>query len=91
MGLPHYRRRSADPCRRRAYLEAWTEDTHEDAEFRVTEAGSAAGEILHGDNLGALNDAPGIRQHRFAVEIQIHPGDDDFDNDPFGVVAVQTD
>ena len=75
---------------RRAYLDAWTDDTPEDAEFRVADAGSAAGEILHGDNLNALNEAPGLRQHQYAVDVLIHPGDDDFDNDPFGLVTPHT-
>jgi hypothetical protein len=73
-------------CARAAYLRAWPEDTGEDAEFRIRDAGSAAGELLHGDDLKALNSADGLEAHQFAVDVITHEGADDFDDDPFGIV-----
>lgn len=76
---------------RAAYLRAWPDDTDEDAEFRIRDAGSAAGELLHGDDLNALNSADGLQPHQFAVDVITHEGADDFDEDPFGIVRAQAD
>jgi len=76
---------------RAAYLRTWPDDTDEDAEFRIRDAGSAAGELLHGDDLNALNSAEGLEAHQFAVDVITHEGTDDFDVDPFGIVRTPTD
>jgi hypothetical protein len=72
---------------RRAYLNYFTEDTVEDAALRVVDVVSAAGEILHGDALSDLQAASGLEQHQFFVQVVTHEGADDFDNNPFGLVA----
>ncbi len=72
---------------RRAYLAAWPDDTQEDAEYRVTDARSAAGEILHDEDLAALSETLGLLRYRFLAQILTHVGDDDFENDPFGLIT----
>ena len=62
------------------------DDTPDDASFRIQNIGWAAGEILHGDDLSALNATEGLESYRFAAAIYTHDGKDDFDEDPFALV-----
>lgn len=68
---------------RQAYLRAWPDDTPDDATYRVEDVGQAAGELMHGDDLAALQAAPGLQPYRFAVTVVPHDGEDDFDNNPY--------
>lgn len=70
------------------YLAHWVDDTAEDAEFRVQDVESAAGEIMHGDAVHRLDEIPGLEQVRFATTVITHDGDADetFDEDPFSIV-----
>lgn len=76
---------------RSAYLAAWPDDTRADAEVRVDDPESASSEIMHGDDVAALNEAPGLSMRQFATYVVTHEGGDDFENDPFGLIAPQQD
>lgn len=69
---------------RRAYLAAWPNDTPEDAAIRAHDPQSAAGEILHGDDVRALNEATGLEPLRSTIQYWTHDGQDDGEEVPFG-------
>ncbi|HMM95107.1 hypothetical protein [Phycicoccus sp.] len=72
---------------RRGYLAHWSDDTDEDAAFRVQDVVSAASEIIHGDAVHRLDETPGLEQVRFVTTLFTHDGEDDetFDDDPFAI------
>lgn len=70
---------------RSSYLRSWPEDTPEDAELRVVDVESAAGELLHGDGLSALDDAPGLAPTAYVVQCVLNDGTRDDPDDPFGL------
>lgn len=76
---------------RRAYLQAWAGDEPEDAALRIEVVEQAAGELMHGDDVSALESAPGLESDRYSITVLTHDGQDDFDGDPFrlAVLAVE--
>ncbi|MBM6402460.1 hypothetical protein [Phycicoccus sonneratiae] len=73
---------------RESYLAHWTDDTEDDAGFRVQDVRTAVEEIMHGDVVHRLDESPGLLQRRFATTVITHDGDEDetFDDDPFAIV-----
>lgn len=72
---------------RSAYLRAWPDDTHEDAEHRVQQVSDAAAELTHADGLSRLEDVDGLSLHRDVTGFFVHEGEDDeaFNADPFAI------
>ena len=60
---------------RRAYLASWPDDTPEDASVRAHDPLSALGEILHGDDVEALGQAPGLEPLSSTIQFWTHDGD----------------
>lgn len=72
---------------RSAYRETWPDDTPEDAEVRVSTAESAAEAIMHGLDVAALKEAPGLEISQATVTFVRHKGFDDFEHDPFAIAV----
>jgi hypothetical protein len=74
---------------RAAYLQAWPDDTDDDALVRVVDVEDAVLETLHGRQLPELEAAAGLEPLWSTVELVRHAGtsEDDFLADPFGVLG----
>jgi len=72
---------------RAAYLTAWPDDIEEDAQVRVQNVGSAAGEIMHANGLSGLDGTAGLEDYRDFTSVVVHDGedDDDFHAAPFAI------
>lgn len=73
---------------RNAYLQAWPQDTDDDAAVRVADVQSAVREILHAAELPKLEAAPGLQPLLSALELRRHAGTgmNDFTEDPFALL-----
>lgn len=73
---------------RRAYLQAWPQDTEDDAAVRVTDVEGAVNEILHGPQLPELDDARGLQPLRSSALVVRHAGtsEDEFFHAPFALL-----
>lgn len=73
---------------RAAYLQAWPDDTEEDASIRVEDVEVAASELIHADGLESLGNTEGLQPERGATTIIQHDGEDyeTFDADPWAIL-----
>ncbi|MFD1827079.1 hypothetical protein [Mumia zhuanghuii] len=72
---------------REAYMRAWPNEEAEDARVRVADVRSAVFEVIHADGVSALSGLPGMELARDWITCRFHDGDDDFDGNPFELVA----
>lgn len=73
---------------RAAYTSLWPDDTPEDAQERVHDPASAAGEIVHAAGWSALSSTSGLLQERDFTQFITHDGldDDEWDENPFRIL-----
>ncbi|GGB80090.1 hypothetical protein N798_01065 [Knoellia flava TL1] len=71
---------------RRAYAEAWPDDTAEDAEIAVPDVGAAVAALMHPPTLDQLEGAEGLDMAMVWAETYLHDGSETDEEDPFAIV-----
>jgi hypothetical protein len=73
---------------RAAYASLWPDDTPEDAQERVQDPASAAGEIVHAGGWSALSSTSGLLLERDFTQFITHDGPllDEWEENPFRIV-----